>query len=195
MADWTPIPDAALGEDAPIRSVDVLALRDNPAALARGAPGAPKISPWAMQREIAAGDVLRYADPFNFRLTQPQAAGNWTHIVGVMVLASGTLRVRYSTGRPNSGIIRTQVRRARGTTVVAVGGEEQHSSGSSNTVQNRTVASIDVEMGDSIMMTARFDSVDPSSSSASIFNFRLLTSGAHFIAIGGGSLVTTAEPV
>jgi hypothetical protein len=40
---WTNIPNANLAIGAPIRSVDQLALRDNPIAIAEGATGAPRV--------------------------------------------------------------------------------------------------------------------------------------------------------
>jgi hypothetical protein len=40
---WTNIPNGNLAIGAPIRSVDQLALRDNPIAIAEGATGAPRI--------------------------------------------------------------------------------------------------------------------------------------------------------
>lgn len=43
MADWTNIPDSNIEPGKPIRSIDGLALRDNPIAIAEGAAGAPKI--------------------------------------------------------------------------------------------------------------------------------------------------------
>ena len=43
MATWTDIDDARLEPGKPIRSVDGLALRDNPVAIAEGAEGAPKV--------------------------------------------------------------------------------------------------------------------------------------------------------
>ena len=43
MATWTTITTAALEPGKPVRSVDGLALRDNPIAIAEGAAGAPKI--------------------------------------------------------------------------------------------------------------------------------------------------------
>ena len=43
MADWTTIPDSSIEPGKPIRSIDGLALRDNPIAIAEGATGAPKI--------------------------------------------------------------------------------------------------------------------------------------------------------
>jgi hypothetical protein len=43
MAVWTTIPDENIEPDKPIRSIDGLALRDNPVAIAEGAAGAPRI--------------------------------------------------------------------------------------------------------------------------------------------------------
>jgi hypothetical protein len=43
MATWTTLPDASLEPGKPIRSIDGLALRDNPVAITEGAVGAPKI--------------------------------------------------------------------------------------------------------------------------------------------------------
>ena len=47
MATWTTVPDSSLEPGKPIRSIDSFALRDNPVAIAEGAPGAPKIDPFA----------------------------------------------------------------------------------------------------------------------------------------------------
>lgn len=43
MATWTNIGDTFLEPGKPVRSVDGLALRDNPIAIAEGASGAPRI--------------------------------------------------------------------------------------------------------------------------------------------------------
>ena len=43
MAEWTTIPDDVLEPGKPIRSVDAIALRDNPVAIAEGAAGAPRV--------------------------------------------------------------------------------------------------------------------------------------------------------
>ena len=43
MATWTAVPDSSLEPGKPIRSIDAIALRDNPVAIAEGAFGAPKI--------------------------------------------------------------------------------------------------------------------------------------------------------
>ena len=49
MAIWTTIPDSSVEPGKPIRSIDTLALRDNPVAIAEGAAGAPKVQPEGMQ--------------------------------------------------------------------------------------------------------------------------------------------------
>ena len=62
MADWTTIPDSSIEPGKPIRSIDGLALRDNPVAIAEGAVGAPKINPIeAMAHLGAVGAVGTYA--------------------------------------------------------------------------------------------------------------------------------------
>jgi hypothetical protein len=43
MATWTTIPDSSLEPGKPIRSIDALALRDNPVAIAEGSVGAPRV--------------------------------------------------------------------------------------------------------------------------------------------------------
>lgn len=58
MADWTDIPDANLEPDRPIRSVDGLALRDNPIALADGASGAPRIQTNAIENDAVTQDKI-----------------------------------------------------------------------------------------------------------------------------------------
>lgn len=44
MADWTDIPDATFEPGAPAKGRDMRFLRDNPIAIAEGAPGAPRIA-------------------------------------------------------------------------------------------------------------------------------------------------------
>ena len=48
MATWTTLPDASLEPGKPIRSIDGLALRDNPIAISEGAAGAPQIQTAAL---------------------------------------------------------------------------------------------------------------------------------------------------
>jgi hypothetical protein len=49
MSTWTTISDTVLEPGKPIRSVDALALRDNPVAIAGGASGAPRIDAAALK--------------------------------------------------------------------------------------------------------------------------------------------------
>lgn len=44
MTDWTNIADSVLEPGDPVRSVDIIALRDNPIAIAEGASGAPEMA-------------------------------------------------------------------------------------------------------------------------------------------------------
>ena len=48
MADWTAIPDSSIEPGKPIRSIDGLALRDNPIAAFEGAAGAPRLADAAL---------------------------------------------------------------------------------------------------------------------------------------------------
>jgi hypothetical protein len=50
MATWTTLPDASLEPGKPIRSIDGLALRDNPVAITEGATDAPRIVGKAAKR-------------------------------------------------------------------------------------------------------------------------------------------------
>ena len=59
MATWTSIPDSLLEPGKPIRSVDALALRDNPIAIAEGAAGAPKVTENAMNLNSINGNRIR----------------------------------------------------------------------------------------------------------------------------------------
>lgn len=49
MTTYTSIPNSSLEPGKPIRSIDGLALRDNPIAITEGASGAPKIAAAALQ--------------------------------------------------------------------------------------------------------------------------------------------------
>ena len=66
MATWTTLPDASLEPGKPIRSIDGLALRDNPVAITEGAVGAPRIIGRAAKRindyavlTVSASDAVR----------------------------------------------------------------------------------------------------------------------------------------
>lgn len=80
MADWTDIPDSVLLPGKPVRSVDHLAMRDNPIAIAEGATGAPRIvragldtdaRPW---EQLSSGSVSNAASLDIIGLTSTHAA-------------------------------------------------------------------------------------------------------------------------
>lgn len=52
MADWTDIPDTTLEPGAPAKGRDARFLRDNPIAIAEGAPGAPRIQTPALDSGV-----------------------------------------------------------------------------------------------------------------------------------------------
>lgn len=58
MAVWTDISDAVLEPGKPIRSVDGIALRENPKAIAEGAAGAPKIQTLALDSEVVTTEKV-----------------------------------------------------------------------------------------------------------------------------------------
>ena len=73
MATWTTIPDSSLEPGKPIRSIDALALRDNPVAIAEGETGAPQIWGRAAKRlatfpalTVSAADTYRTELGSNF---------------------------------------------------------------------------------------------------------------------------------
>lgn len=58
---WTTIPDANLEPGKPARSVDAIALRDNPIAIAHGMAGAPRIITAALAPpEVGDAVILRF---------------------------------------------------------------------------------------------------------------------------------------
>ena len=126
MATWTTLPDATLEPGKPIRSIDVLALRDNPIAIAEGASGAPKIDPInAMAHLGAAGAIGTYVFAGLFNGSTAYAFGSTiagsslspTSAVTSGTLGSGTFsltRVGVLTGtwrcmgnRSNASIVNT----------------------------------------------------------------------------------------
>ena len=58
MADWTTLPNTAVGVGGLPSGTTVTALRDNPVAIAEGAAGAPRLYLRSLER-LAAGDDIR----------------------------------------------------------------------------------------------------------------------------------------
>jgi hypothetical protein len=101
MATWTTLPDASLEPGKPIRSIDGLALRDNPVAITEGAVGAPKIQTEA----LITGERMNTANVLN--ATAGAAAG----AVGTYAMATGGGTSAFGdtvagSGLTNSGALR-----------------------------------------------------------------------------------------
>jgi len=125
MADWTNLPNQAVGVGGLPSGTTVTALRDNPIAIAQGADGAPRLYgkaavPRSQQTELevlsltASDDVilgdLHYSGDFSSTTTTSttfQSAGIITS-----VLLSGTVRFRasQSAGSPSIGDTTCQIR-------------------------------------------------------------------------------------
>ena len=58
MVDFTTIPDSNIEPGKPIRSIDGLALRDNPIAIAGGAAGAPRIQMDALDLGVVSNEKI-----------------------------------------------------------------------------------------------------------------------------------------
>lgn len=108
MATWTTIPNLALQPGAPVRSLDGLALRDNPVAIAEGASGAPRIETDALDvdavleatgRDYTFGAVGTHALLWKNTTATVITAGS-THAGSTLRPAglSGTIGITDSTG-------------------------------------------------------------------------------------------------
>jgi hypothetical protein len=102
MATWTTIADATLEPGKPIRSIDGLALRDNPIAITEGAAGAPKIQTAA----ITDGNVtaVKLATGTNERdWVLARTAGAAVGVVGTYAFAKRTTAVGNVAGDTTAG--------------------------------------------------------------------------------------------
>jgi hypothetical protein len=101
---WTNIPNGNLAVGAPIRSVDQLALRDNPIAIAEGATGAPRVRAEALnggQSGTAPIFAARAWVNFDGTTTTPtiRASGN---ISSVARFSTGRYTVNFTTAMPDA---------------------------------------------------------------------------------------------
>jgi len=60
MTTWTDIDDSKLEPGAPARSVDAMALRDNPRAIAEGASGAPAVETGGLQDNAVTTSKINF---------------------------------------------------------------------------------------------------------------------------------------
>jgi hypothetical protein len=74
---WTNIDDSFLEPGKPVRSADLIALRDNPGAIAGGASGAPKVVTGAMAANSIDGDRLAAGTTGAEKLQSGTAERNW----------------------------------------------------------------------------------------------------------------------
>ncbi len=98
MATWTTIPDSSLEPGKPIRSIDALALRDNPQAIAEGATSAPRILLGALE-VLAAGTTIRSRtdDVFSNDTSTYSVVSTWG------LIQSGTVRITFEHKQSISG--------------------------------------------------------------------------------------------
>lgn len=97
MATWTTIPDSSLEPGKPIRSIDTLALRDNPIAIAEAASGAPAIVLNAIRSALASrvhGEVGSMVIAYNGSATNVDRNGT---IAGSSLNCLSTLRAATDT--------------------------------------------------------------------------------------------------
>lgn len=95
MTAWTDIPDSMIQQGKPIRATDGRALRDNPAAIAEGADGAPRV------QGVALAGV--YLGSFSQNGKNPQALLGLDRVgllvadvITVGVSAGGTVQIALS---------------------------------------------------------------------------------------------------
>jgi hypothetical protein len=103
MATFTNISDTVLEPGKPIRSVDTIALRDNPVAIAEGASGAPRIGRPALDKELQT--LLIYGTALNepvwhYTSKTVTLAANVPHLIMVFGTGGGGAR-----GPAPSGVV------------------------------------------------------------------------------------------
>ncbi len=114
MADWTTLPNTAVGVGGLPSGTTVTALRDNPVAIAEGAAGAPRISGFAAARigqsELPALSVTA-SDAFTLSLGLTATAGtlstsSFSNVVARTIVINdyaGTIRFKASHRTTGSG--------------------------------------------------------------------------------------------
>jgi len=171
MADWTEITNVAVAVGEPTRAIDGRALRDNPIAIARGAPGAPRLSPWAAVPDASAatGTQLRYRINGPFSNAEQQQ----TVATAVMVTVNGTVRVDFDQSKEildgSPGNIQATIERQRGAAVTVIQSWETNGSAA------RTV-NVAVQPGDSIVLRHRGRVQTGGLAASNLTNFRISTS-------------------
>jgi hypothetical protein len=102
---WTNIPNGNLAIGAPIRSIDQLALRDNPIAIAEGATGAPRIIAEALnggQSGTAPIYAARAWVNFNGTTATPSTIRGSGNVSSITRNSTGYYTISLTTAMPNS---------------------------------------------------------------------------------------------
>jgi len=103
MATWTNIPDGNLEPGDPIRSVDIIAIRDNPIAITEGASGAPKIQTAAITDANVTTAKLETAERMNTTNVLNATAGLTAGGVGTYAFLRHTTNADYAFGDTLAG--------------------------------------------------------------------------------------------
>ena len=202
MPDWTSIPNSALAVGAPPRAADAVALRDNPIAMARGAPGAPTVSPWALGRRTVGHGTERFYDsgPIAAFLTDvsnfgsQQFSGTWpmdvsSYAHAVTILNNGTVRVGWTQGRAagvGTGGPEARIGRVRNGTFAWLSTATTNSN--SGAQEGKTYNATILE-GDTIVWGFRTTN---GGNTMQIYSFWLGTSGAELMVLPPFFRMTTA---
>jgi hypothetical protein len=100
---WTNIPNANLAIGAPIRSIDQLALRDNPIAIAEGATGAPRVRAEALNGgQSGSAPIFAARAWVNFNGTGTVAIRASGNVSSVVKNAVGNFTVNFTTAMPDA---------------------------------------------------------------------------------------------
>jgi len=171
---WTNIPDTNIEPGKPVRSIDMIAMRDNIPALANGDAGAPRIKTVALEPPVA-GDLYVIArllpnlDLIVFGLdagtysNQTIVNGRFEDSYGFTTLVSGTIRVSFD----HRGI-NAKCRLLKNGSVIAT-----YDINTASWV-SRSI-DISVSVGDNITLQAYFPSTDHF-----VKNYRVLSNNPNF---------------
>jgi len=102
---WTNIPNGNLAVGAPIRSVDQLALRDNPIAIAEGATGAPRVRAEALnggQSGTAPIFAARAWVNFDGTTATPSTIRGSGNVSSITRNTTGDYTVNFTTAMPDA---------------------------------------------------------------------------------------------
>jgi hypothetical protein len=172
-----------LGANQILTAPTVQLLYDNPLALFRGAPGAPRLAPWALEASTTAGDTVRYQDPRTFRTTS--GGGNNDAAFIVTVMAEGGLRLKFGQGGVNSTAVLFRLRAGAVTTI---------NSWNRNGSSIARSEDLTVEYGDTYYLEHRTTGT-AGTDQVFVSDFRLCTDGGYFWVLPPGMVFDLTEPV